>query len=537
MLGVAIAATLSLPVGVVYAGTFQNVNCTDTTASLTGCTTNPQTATNFDLGATSLIEVPTGGTVYALELFGGETSPPALPKTKKAAVLYTIDGGVSADFDLIFTLSEGLFAVADPQLGIWDAAGQYTTPIGMKKGGKGVNSAEFNLTASTKPLDDGDRLIFVYQFDNTSSLANQDESGKVELSVSLLDDTGIPVNSPDKVTIATSKQAVQVNLKPETEGSVKISVADDSKTFATGTNPAYQSATVAQIGYIEVTNVNASITDSKMKIKESDGETTFLIGQGSDGKVNLGAKNDDGSKQGSWLEITGGQFAASKTGDGKVLINSSEEISVQAEEDGTTAFFGLTDTNLQNIADELPADQATPVGIRMQVDDSTPINTVENPPEANLAIDFVESYVKDITGVSSQLLQIHKDGTVCVVYNLAGPDTQDRFSIRITNTSSVPGKLSGKLYGTAGDDNGVLLASGNLNGGQVIQPWETVVFHSGNAGDTLNADGFTWEGRAMLEITSTLPNIEVMALSRHMNPGSPLSDISTGAMGDACSSQ
>ena len=538
ILAVAIAATLSLPVGVVYAGTFQNVNCADTGASLTGCTTVPKVLKpngNFDFDPNpSLIEVPNDGTVYALELFG-KTSHPTLPKTKKAAVLYTIDGGVSADFSLIFTLSEGEFS-SHPILGILDAGDKYKAPISPNEGGSSANYAKFEIGAGTNPLADNDRLMLVYQFKNTSSLANQDETGKVELSVSLVDDTEIPVNSSKKVTIATSKQAVKVNLKSETEGSVKISVADEDKIFATGgIGPAFQSPTVAQIGYIEVTNVNAGITESKKKIKESDGKTDFLIGEGTDGLVTTGSKDDEGLKRGSWLDITGGQFAASIDSTNTVFINSSDILSAgKANMTRTRAFFGLTDTNLQNLADEAPGTQATPVGIRMEVDDSTTINTVENPPEAKLTIDFVESYVKDITEVSSELLQISLNETVCVVYNLAGPDTQDKFSVRITNTSGVRGKLFGRLYSTDGDNNGVKIASGNLNGGNLIQPGETVVFHSGNAGETLNADGFIWEGRAMLVIISTLPGLEVMALSRHRTPGSPLSNISTGATGVSC---
>lgn len=559
MLSVAIAATLSLPVGVVYAGTFKNVNCTDTSDALTtaGCLDpkDPKPLSDFNL-TSSLIEVPTEGTVYALELFGGgETSHPTLPNhddAKKAAVLYTIDGGVDADFELIFALSDGVFA-GHPTLGILDADSNYTdTDVKPDEGGSSAKTAKFIIKAKTnkKPLKNNDKLMLVYQFKDTNSLATQDESGKLVLDVSLVDNTGIPVNSPDTVTIATSKQAVKASCsKNKTEGSdegsVKISVADDSKTFATGgTGPAFVSTTVAQIGYVEVTNVNASITDSNMKIKESNGENDFLIGQYTDGKVSAGSKDDQGSKQGSWLDITGGQFAASINSTNTVFINSwnnsssppTKEDPIKAGKDNvdeTTAFFGLTDDNLQNIADEAPTNQATPVGIRLEVDDSTPINTVENAPTAELTIDFVESYVKDITGKSCELLQISKDGTVCVVYNLAGPNTADKYGIRITNTSGVPGKLFGRLYGANMDENnGVEIASGNLNGGNVIQPWETVVFNT-----STGLGGFTWEGRANLVITSTLPSLEVMGLSRHINPGSPLSEISTGATGVACYSQ
>ncbi|RKZ80592.1 MAG: hypothetical protein DRR19_23370 [Candidatus Parabeggiatoa sp. nov. 1] len=381
--------------------------------------------------------------------------------------------------------------------------------------------------------------------------------------MSLEDSAKIPVNSAGTVTIATSKPAVKVGLRSETEGSVKISVANGGKTFATtGTAPTYQNnPTVAQIGYIEVTNVNINITDAKKKIKESDGEHNFFVGgrdttgdgkpnvAEGDGKVTEGSKDDTGSKQGSWLDIAGGQFAASINSANTVFISSSGIISAgKVNVTDTTAFFGLTNGNLKNIADETAAVttgtgdaqvKTTGAGIRMEVDEATPIDTLTAPPTAELVIDFVEPYMKDITGVTSDLLQISQDGTVCVVYNLAGPNTQDRFSVRITNTSGMPGGLTGKLYTTEGegDENGKLLASGNLNGGKDIKSWETVVFHSGNAGETLNADGFTWEGRAMLVITSTLPSLEVMALSRHRNPGSPLSNISAGAMGASCSSQ
>lgn len=530
LLGVAIAATLSLPLAVTHAATtgLQNVGSSianELTAGLSNkiLTGGTITSTSFDtLSGQDVVDVPTSGITYAIDVLGGSTAA-TLPKTKKAAVVYTISTGsqINKQVEVTFTLSEGVFAQT-PMLGISDSGNQIVdADIVYLTGGQGAKSTTFRVHTerTNKQLENGDQLMLAYQFQDAPSL--QAAGGKVEMTVAVVDslDTNNPkgpLNPERTVTIANSGQALTAALKSEDAGTIYLSTQKDSKEF-TGSGGAYIDTLTARIGFLTLKN--------EANFKQSDGEKDFLVGDsttGADGKLKTGTK----------LEITSGQFSASS---GKVSLYYSsatppiiKTADVVQTGNSYTATFELGDTELANIRTNA---NGKDVEIRMGVDGSTVINTVENPPQATLTLDFEEDYVTDVTTGPTSMRQIGQDGMTCTVYNIPFKGNSDIPNIRITNESSTAGKLTAKMYDQNGNSIGDP-AGLALNGGNPVGPGETIHVNSTTLVDEV---GFpNWTGRAIMKVTATLPKIEVLLLIRNSAPGAPPTNISAGATGDAC---
>ncbi len=538
ILSVAITATLCLPIGIASAavGSFKNVNQTTHGSTVYAAgnaaekvlVSKVPTAT-FDTisGGNALVDVPTAGIVYATELFSGD-GPPALPNTtdtNMAAVLYTIDGDIDTEFDIQFTLRSATYDsnggivlgnevgqfVEDPKLAISDSGGNYTnlSDLILTEGGRNDSVVGFRVTAQAKPLTSGDQLMLAYRIKGVNDVLGT-AGNLVALTAKLTTRNDLPLNPTRTVTIATSKTAVSAALTTEDTGEIKISVSDESKKF-TGSGNAYVTATTAQIGFLKITNHSGTT-----KIMESDGETEFKVGEGTDGKL-----NDAVDTGGSKLIISNGQFAASKAAPGEVFINAVAKVSADEVVDDA-ATFKLDDTDFPNLS------SGSDIAIQFTANGSTPINTLENAPSATLVLDFKNEYVKDLELEAVDLRQIEKNGTVCVVYIVpAASITREKINIRITNDTNEDGTLLGTLYNDAGEK----LGEGFLNAiGDELKAGQTITYQATHLAEKIT----DWEGRAMLEITSTLPSLEVMALLRNQNDRSLLTNLSLGATGVSC---
>jgi hypothetical protein len=534
ILSIAITATLCLPIGIASAavGSFNNVNqTTHGTINAAGNTAEkvlvskvPTTTFDNISGGKALVDVPTAGIVYATELFSGD-GPPALPNKTDgnlAAVLYTIDGDIDTEFDIQFTLRSATYDsnggivfgsevgqfVEDPKLAISDSGGNYTnlSQLILTTGGRNDSVVGFRVTAQTYNLTTGDQLMLAYRIKGVNDVLGT-AGNLVALTAKLTTRNDLPLNPERTVTIATSKTAVSAALTTEDTGEIKISVSDESKKF-TGSGNAFVSTTTAQIGFLKITNTAG--------IKESDGETEFKVGEGTDGKL-----NDAVDTGGSKLIISNGQFAASKAAPGEVFINAAAKVSADEVVDDT-ATFKLDDTDFPNLS------TGSDIPIRFTANGSTPINTLENAPSATLVLDFKNEYVKDLELEAVDLRQIEKNGTVCVVYVVPSASiTREKINIRITNDTNENGTLLGTLYNEAGEK----LGEGFLNAiGDELGAGKTVTYQATHLAEKIT----DWEGRAMLEITSTLPSLEVMALLRNQNDRSLLTNLSLGATGVSC---
>jgi hypothetical protein len=521
LIKVVITAALALQMSIApAASSFRNVNSA-THGNIVVAAGNPAekvlnggiptgTFDNISEG-NALVDIPTGGIVYATELFGSENTL-SLPSTKKAAVLYTIDGKVDRHFIITFTLSDGKFA-GDPKLAISDAGSKYTTLIAIMSGGNNASSVEFFVEAGTNNLADGDQLMLVYQLKEVNTALATPDS-QIELTVELKTPNDLPLNPPQQVTLASAKQAVKAELKSETTGIVKISTSNDRKKLTGSGGGAYVDETTAQIGLLTITNFS---TDTN-KIVASDGETQFKVGEGTDSVVTTGSE-----EKGSKLTITGGQFDASKILPGEVYLYIDDSTKIKANvTNDNIATFQLDNTKLQTLS------TGNDIAIRMTVDGSTAINTVENQPEATLTIDFNKDDITDIGPLSQPLRQIHKDGTVCVVYIVPAPEIPiEKINIRITNDSSIDGAVSGRMY----NEDGKLIGSASLTN-TVLKAGETLYLGVADL-----EKKFSWTGRAMMEITAAFPNIQILALMRNQRDRSLVTNLSQGATGNSCTDQ
>jgi hypothetical protein len=233
--------------------------------------------------------------------------------------------------------------------------------------------------------------------------------------------------------------------------------------------------------------------------------------------------------------------------------------------DGETVTLKLNDTMLQQIVNST---NSKGVAIEFLVDQTTEINVVDDPPLAtfNLVFDNTDIVVGDdlqtkLTDVP--LLRIGRDGSVCWAFNVPYATIQDRFNIRITNESAKPGSMILTLYGPDGneaapttelvnvkDENGnyifldrggksqlkseVELGRGTGTDLNLLMPQETIHLNSEKLEKVLGA---SWSGRAVLRVTSKLPELEMLALLRNQlmdDASQPLNNLSLGAHGDSC---
>jgi hypothetical protein len=126
ILAVAIASTLSVSSGVAY-GSFENARDGMSPEAL-NFVYNPRIPVeSFDFATShTVVRVNdasgTSGTVYASELFGDSRTLPSGDTSKGtyAAVVYTVDGTISDNFEMTFTLTNGATFAAEPLLGIAD---------------------------------------------------------------------------------------------------------------------------------------------------------------------------------------------------------------------------------------------------------------------------------------------------------------------------------------------------------------------------------------------------------------------------------
>jgi len=392
----------------------------------------------------------------------------------------------------------------------------YDLPISAKAGtGAGKSTATFELDATSGAnaggiLENGTRLMLIYQIDKATALADPGQDIKMQVSL-VTPITPVLVNPARELQIVSSKQAVEASMKIMDPGRVRIMVDSDSKAFSGSYDggPFVNSGTV-KIGFLTV--------ETRDGVKTADGETTFNLGE-------------EGAKaSASTLDIEEGQFAASMnaTDNGKVYVNvpgSPSKDIPSSNVTETTAHWALDDTDVQSIAGETST-------IRFDVDGKNVINSgAENPPYATLVIDFDEETSKDIKA-ETELYKIKQDGTICTLYNVPPPDALDAISIRITNESTTNDDLVCTLRGM----DGVVILDGincfqdEFGNSIPIEPMETKRLTA----KMLVALGAAWTGRAVLEIKSSLPDMQVMGLMRSSVPGSPLVGMSYGAHGKAC---
>jgi hypothetical protein len=382
-----------------------------------------------------------------------------------------------------------------------------------------------NSTAAD--LVTGDKMALIYRFkDAQSRLATPGQT--IDMSVDLkTDGLEILVNPARTTTIASSKQAVTVALTSEPLGTVRVATAEEGKKFS-GENPAggtgaYVSDSEAILGYFELTDQTGATTSAKT----SNGYEDWKIGYYTDTKVNTDT---------TLLTIADGQFAASKTAPGDVLLFGTGTAQTLGSEsaDSTTltdtdASWKLSDDLLKKIAADTASANAD-VNIRLKLDGNTEVNMPENSPTIGLHIDYNEDWVADYDVDPLVILRkFRSDGASCILYNIpnsvSAPDT---VTVRITNPTNSEGLLKAQMWGQDGSE--LIPAGTMLNDGNNIKPYETVVVPVTALEDLA---GGAWDARGVLKVTSTVPKLEMFGMLRDKATGI-VTNLSAGATGSGC---
>jgi hypothetical protein len=207
------------------------------------------------------------------------------------------------------------------------------------------------------------------------------------------------------------------------------------------------------------------------------------------------------------------------------------------KEGTNTDGIGTTD-----IASLLPTTDATKpqcVNLIFVVSGNDEIKTHDIPPTGKVTLTFSSGAQREFTG---KLNHIKRSGTVCVLYNIPGPNSIENANIRVTNKTATPdGTLMGTLRlpdGTEIFTNYDILTATGLG---LIGPNQTMYLNT----DTLNTiaqsasnpNGAWTDGwsRAILRLETNLNTVEMMALIRDDDVmGAPLMNMSTGASGNGC---
>jgi hypothetical protein len=167
------------------------------------------------------------------------------------------------------------------------------------------------------------------------------------------------------------------------------------------------------------------------------------------------------------------------------------------------------------------------------------IKTHDVPPTGKLTLTFAGDVQREFSG---KLNHIKRSGTVCVLYNIPGPNSIENANIRVTNKTATPdGTLIGTLRLPDGTeiftDYDILTATGL----GLIGSNQTIYFNTDMlntiAQSASNPNGAWTDGwkRAILRLETNLNTVEMMALIRDDDVlGAPLMNMSTGASGNGC---
>jgi hypothetical protein len=342
--------------------------------------------------------------------------------------------------------------------------------------------------------------------DKAGALANS--GGDIQISVALQTPFGsFPLEtsvSGKSVKLIKSADGLAVSFDPEIAGSSKIDVSQGTTQFisSSGVNSAS-----ASLGKIEV-----AVTDGVLK-KNLVESWTFSSA--------LTVTGD--------LIVSTAPFNASVTGgSGKVFIDTSGD-GLYDEDDGDLLAEEVTDTEAtwsidSDAMDTLVNKCENGCKIIIEADGSTQIQAQSEAPLATANI-VVASKSRSNSG---KLLHIKRNGSVCTLYNIPNTAAADDLSVRVTNMGSKEGVVLGTLRGLDGKDiftNQTLI--------DTLAPNATTRIDAA-ALKTL-AGGTDWTGRAVLTLSSTIPegNMEVYALVRN-SLGGPLMNLSSGASGNGC---
>jgi hypothetical protein len=508
-------------------------------------------------GSLSIVTFPNGSSTgdnipryVATEAIGTGQTLPDICSTKITAV-YQLDEDEKLDLNDLVTLQllEGSTLAEGAMFDTGAGAGQVspntltinTGPTGtgsgsfaLSDGGDGEPTLEFVIQGSGAPV--GSTLTFTFCIGNADILAEQGQSIGLSLSVNGSVD--------DSETILSSLQGSEASIDAgRDDGDVKVNIGSGAgaKNF-TGSSIAETTAILGRVCVAEndtISLYNNTLANYWLLVEEEDGTTNTLsdytfdvtdapfnasIGHTYDGNTYDSDNPDDVAGVMVFLDWN---------------ENDDYDDGTDAPADTVTTTSATFSGSAANILDDKQEDNGDRcANLVFKVSGNDEIKTHDVPPTGKLTLAFENGRVQKT--FSGKMNHIKRSGTVCVLYNIPGPNSIENANIRVTNKTATPdGTLIGTLRLPDGTeiftDYDILTAAGL----GLIGSNQTLYFNT----DTLNTiaqsasnpNGAWTDGwaRAILRLETNLNTVEMMALIRDDDVlGAPLMNMSTGASGN-----
>lgn len=482
----------------------------------------------------------------------------------RVQVTYVLDNDLVANDQITFQLNEGSSAastavfqtaagnepgasagqISPNTLVITAAAGGGSGLFALSGGGEGTNTLTFAVQGSG--ISKNSSLTFSFCVDKADLLEEQGQSLGITLS--------FPTKAEEAggtITVIGAQQGSNVTIdEGEDDGKVKVNIGSDAgaKKF-TGSSLGEDTAILGEFCFSEnettvykkdlknpwnldaalVTGITFTITDAPFNA--SIGHVYA--------PANFASPTAD--------EIAGVMvfLDTSNVGTSRGVFDAADIPADTVNITGATFTIAAADNTdgvgTTDIASLLPAGAETEkcVNLIFKVSGNDEIKTLKIPPTGKVTMTFTGGAVREFSG---SLNHIKRSGTVCVLYNIPGPNSVENANVRIINKSAV---ADGTLVGTLRLPDGTeiftdydILTAAGLG---LIGPNQTMYFNTATldtiAKSATNPNGVWDKGwtRAILRLESNLDYVEMMALIRDDDvSGAPLMNMSAGASGNGC---
>lgn len=372
-----------------------------------------------------------GSAVYATELFGDGTT--VITPAATAKYTFAATPGAGSSFLVDVTLSSGTWgaALTSASLG-YGPLGTGVASVLLVSGGATTDStAQFRVDVSAA-IQSGDTLALTYTVGGTSALASA--TGSIKMDIAISDNLG-PVDTAGAA--ANIARAVdETTIAASTTGSAgQIDVTTGSTKF-----------TAAAVSTTSVDLGNFTITDNATGV-EDDGTTAFTANSGDAGVT-------------SATVTISGNFAASLGVDADTTptTNDGVQLSGCVAADATT--LTATEATFSLTGAQVAAALGTACDVTMNIDGTTVLD--EFTPSVTVAVDYTNAKYTD-ESLTANLYSLAKNGDTVDADLMLTPGGVFSGYVRISNKSSVTGKVIATLFNDAGDAVTFDLADGVLD--------------------------------------------------------------------------
>jgi hypothetical protein len=491
------------------------------------------------------------------EIGVSQTLSNSCPSGEKIKVSYVLDNQLDVSDVITLTLNEGSSTAGTTvfQTATDDKPGSSPSQIspntltitppssgssgffGLSGGGEGTSELKFIMQGSS--VSAGSTLTFNFCVDKADILEEAGQTLGVTLSLTNEDTGGTK-------TILGSQQGAKMIIDAGTDkNKVKVDIGGEAGAKQlTGSSLGTESAILGQF-CLDTNNQTNKPYRKDLKTQWTLSTDTLLGYQlvVTDAPFNASighvyAPNDltaptDEEKAGVMVFL---DIASSGTSRGVFDVNDIPATSV----DTTSATFSIQ-TSTDDIKKDYISDLISKgcVNLIFKVSGNDEIKTHDIPPTGKVTLTFEGGVTREFYG---QLNHIKRSGTVCVLYNIPGPNSIENANIRVTNKTATP---DGTLIGTLRLPNGTEIFTSydilTASGLGLIGPNQTIYLNTDKL-DTIaqsasNPNGPWTDGwsRAILRLETNLNTVEMMALIRDDDVmGAPLMNMSTGASGNGC---